>query len=137
MSEPFVLHQQLHSDTALVAELPLCRCLLMNDARYPWLILVPRIADLREFHDVPREQRTALYDEIDLVSQALLHVCNPHKLNVAALGNQVPQLHIHVIARQMDDPAWPGPVWGVGSAQAYSTARKNTLLQQLNDFLTA
>lgn len=137
MSEPFVLHRQLHSDTTLVVELPLCRCLLMNDARYPWLILVPRITGLREFHDVPREQRASLYDEIDLVSQALLHVCKPYKLNVAALGNQVPQLHIHVIARQKDDPAWPGPVWGVGSAQAYSTARKATLLQQLNDFLSA
>jgi len=136
MSESFVLNEQLHRDTTLVADLPLCRCLLMNDARYPWLILVPRIAGLVEFHEVPRMHRETLYDEIELASRALLRISDAHKLNVAALGNQVSQLHIHIIARQLDDPAWPGPVWGVGDAQPYVEESKISLLSDLGKLLT-
>ena len=136
MSESFVLNDQLYRDTTLVADLSLCRCLLMNDARYPWLILVPRIDGLVEFHEVPRAHRVTLYDEIELASRALSRICDAHKLNVAALGNQVSQLHIHIIARQLDDPAWPGPVWGVGDAQPYVDETRISLLQNLNKLLT-
>ena len=136
MSESFVLNKQLHRDTTLVADLSLCRCLLMNDARYPWLILVPRIAGLVEFHEVPRMHRETLYDEIEMASRALMRISDAHKLNVAALGNQVSQLHIHIIARQLDDPAWPGPVWGVGDAQPYADETKVSLLSDLSKLLT-
>ncbi len=128
----FALHERLAADTSLVCELPLSRCLLMNDARYPWLILVPRIADLRDLHEVPAKNRQALFDEIDQTSQALTKLTEAFKINVAALGNQVPQLHIHVIARQQDDEAWPGPVWGVGEAMPYSDAELKKRLQDLN-----
>ena len=137
MGSPFNLHPQLQTDTTTVADLPLCRCLLMHDARYPWLILVPRLDGLRELHEVPPDARTNLFDEIELVSRALQTVSQAHKLNVAALGNQVPQLHIHVIARQLDDPAWPGPVWGVGAAEPYSLQNKDTLIATLKSKLSA
>ena len=131
MSNAFHLHEKLAADTEKVAELPLCRCLLMRDARYPWLILVPRIEGLRELHEVPEPERAQLFVEIEQASLALQQVTNPYKLNVAALGNQVPQLHIHVIARRTDDPAWPGPVWGVGASQDYDKATMQALLRAL------
>ncbi|MEM9620206.1 MAG: HIT domain-containing protein [Pseudomonadota bacterium] len=116
----FQLHPQLAADTLWITDLPLCRVLLMNDSRYPWLILVPRLAELRDLHHVPATDQPQLWQEIMQASTILETLTQPHKLNVAALGNQVPQLHIHVIARQQDDAAWPGPVWGVGSAQPYA-----------------
>ncbi len=128
----FTLHSQLAADTTLVRDLDICRCLLMEDSRFPWLILVPRIADLRELHEVPRAQRETLFNEIAAASQALERVISPHKINVAALGNQVPQLHIHVIARNTDDAAWPNPVWGSGAAEPYGNAAREALLDQLN-----
>ncbi len=131
----FTLHERLAADTSLVCELPLSSCLLMHDARYPWLILVPRIADLRDLHEVPAEHRLALFEEIDQASSALVKLHHAFKINVAALGNQVPQLHIHVIARQQDDPAWPGPVWGEGTPIAYSQADLQARLNQLQTLL--
>ena len=127
----FSLHERLAADTSLVCELPLSSCLLMNDARYPWLILVPRLPDLRDLHEVPAEHRLALFEEIDLASRALVKLHHAYKINVAALGNQVPQLHIHVIARQQDDPAWPGPVWGEGTPVSYNQADLQERLNQL------
>ena len=91
----------------------------MNDRRFPWCILVPRLADLRELHDVPRDKRILLFEEIDTVSRALLSATGAHKINVAALGNHVPQLHVHVIARHQDDDAWPAPVWNAGPSVPY------------------
>ncbi|MCR9260502.1 MAG: HIT family protein [Pseudomonadaceae bacterium] len=132
----FVLHERLAADTSVVCELPFSRCLLMHDARYPWLILVPRMADLRDLHEVPAENRQTLFDEIDQVSQALIKLTDAYKINVAALGNQVPQLHIHVIARQQDDDAWPGPVWGVGEATPYADVELLKTLQNLTHLLT-
>ena len=92
----------------------------MNDARYPWCILVPRVADARELHALPRPVAQQVLDEITLVASALERICKPLKMNIAALGNQVPQLHIHIIARRSDDAAWPAPVWGVGQAIPYT-----------------
>ena len=111
---PFTLHPKLAADCEPLAELPLCKVLLMRDHRFPWLILVPRREGLRDLHDLPREHAAALFDEIGAASRALQSSCKAEKINVAALGNQVPQLHIHVIARYANDIAWPGPVWHAG-----------------------
>ena len=97
----------------------MCRLLLMNDRRFAWCILVPRLEDLSDLHDVPDAKRNLLFKEIDTVSRALLHATGAYKINVAALGNQVPQLHVHVIARHQDDDAWPAPVWNAGPAKPY------------------
>lgn len=114
------LHPQLADDTAPVIELPLCEVRLMDDANHPWLVLVPRVADMVELIDLAPAQRTRLTDEIDTACRALKTLFTPDKLNVAALGNLVPQLHVHVIARFRDDIAWPRPVWGNATARPYS-----------------
>ena len=115
----FVLHPRLAADGINVGELPLCTLLLNNDSRFAWCILVPRIDGLRDFHEVPSAQRDALFGEIERVSIALQEITRPDKINVAALGNMVPQLHIHVIARHATDIAWPSPVWSVPGARPY------------------
>ena len=117
----FELHPQLAADTQHVTALPLCDVLLMNDANYPWLILVPRVADASELLDLSDNDRTRLWHEIDLAAQALRDLFAPDKLNIAALGNMVSQLHVHVIARFRDDAAWPKPVWGAQPARPYAT----------------
>lgn len=109
----FALHPQLAKDTLPIVDWPVCRVLRMNDTTYPWLILVPRRAQCREIAELSRGERHILIDEIARASQALQRECQPEKINVGALGNMVPQLHIHVIARLTSDPAWPKPVWGV------------------------
>jgi diadenosine tetraphosphate (Ap4A) HIT family hydrolase len=93
----------------------------MNDSRYPWCILVPRRAGVREIHELREDDQVALLREIVHLSEHMQASFRAHKMNVAALGNQVPQLHVHVIARQTSDPAWPGPVWGVGEAIPYTS----------------
>jgi diadenosine tetraphosphate (Ap4A) HIT family hydrolase len=108
----YELHPQLAADTHPLAALELCELRLMDDANYPWLVLVPRVAEARELIDLDAAQRHALTDEIDRAARLLRDAFRPHKLNVAALGNLVPQLHVHVIARDENDPAWPAPVWG-------------------------
>ena len=113
------LHPQLADDTHPVASLALCELRLMDDGNYPWLVLVPRVADAVELVDLDATQRHALTDEVDRVARALRDLFRPHKLNVAALGNLVPQLHVHVIARFQHDPAWPAPVWGRVAARPY------------------
>ena len=112
MSE-FQLHPTLAADTMQVANLALCSVLLMNDARYPWLILVPRRPGLRDLIDLSDQDGELINREIRHCSQVLQSATAPYKLNVAALGNMVEQLHVHIIARHKDDSAWPGPVWGV------------------------
>lgn len=112
------LDPRLARDTHPVAALGLCELRLMDDADYPWLVLVPRVAGAVEPIDLDAGQRHRLTDEIDAAARALRELFRPHKLNLAALGNLVPQLHVHVIARYRDDPAWPAPVWG-RAAQPY------------------
>ncbi len=114
----FELHPRLTTDCERLCELGLSTALLARDRRFHWVILVPRIAGLRDLHDVPAAHRAALFDEIEQVSAALKRIVEADKINVAALGNQVPQLHIHVIARRTDDPAWPDPVWSAPAADA-------------------
>ncbi|MCY3839488.1 MAG: HIT family protein [Gammaproteobacteria bacterium] len=110
----FSLHEKLAADCESLGDLDLCTVLLMRDHRFPWVILVPRIEGLRDFHDLPRERALVLFDEIDQVSRILIEEFRAEKINVAALGNQVPQLHVHVIGRYASDAAWPGPVWNAG-----------------------
>ena len=115
----YELHPQLAADTHPLGTLGLCELRLMDDANYPWLVLVPRVAEARELVDLDAAQRHRLTDEIDLAARLLRDAFRPHKLNVAALGNMVPQLHVHVIAREESDPAWPAPVWGRVAARPY------------------
>ena len=114
------LHPQLADDTAPVIELPLCEVRLMDDANHPWLVLVPRVAGITEIIDLDAAQRLQLSEEIDTSCRALRMLFKPDKLNVAALGNMVPQLHVHVIARYRSDIAWPRPVWGAANARPYA-----------------
>ena len=118
----FSLHDKLAADCERLADLDLCTALLMRDHRFPWVILVPRLEGLRDFHDLPRDQALALFDEIERVSRILTEAFAAEKINVAALGNQVPQLHVHVIGRYAGDDAWPGPVWNAGVADEVDDA---------------
>ena len=113
----FSLHPRLAADTLPIGELALCQVLLMNDARFPWIILVPRRPALREIIDLAPEDQATLLAEITAVSRVLQRLIEPQKLNVAAIGNVVAQLHIHIVARFEDDTAWPAPVWGHGARE--------------------
>ena len=115
----FALHPQLERDTVPVGDLTLSRVLLMKDANYPWLILVPQRAGIVEIFDLAEDERTQLMQEIAQASAALKALTECEKLNVAAIGNIVPQLHVHIVARRHSDPAWPKPVWGAAPAIAY------------------
>lgn len=117
-----ILHPTLARDTVEVARLPLCRVLLMKDRRFPWLILVPEREEIREIHELSSEDRSQLIEEIAQAGEVLERLFCPAKLNVGALGNIVPQLHVHVVARFENDSAWPGPVWGSGPALPYTDA---------------
>lgn len=127
----FILHSKLAADTFEVLSLEVSQLLLMNDARYPWLILVPQVIGMRDLHNLSTKQYQAVTQEIVQVSEVLESLAQAHKMNVGALGNMVPQLHIHIIARQTNDAAWPAPVWGVGEAQPYSQDAAKTLIQQI------
>lgn len=122
MSEGFVLHPRLAADTHPVGDLTLARVLLMDDANYPWCILVPRRTGVREICELNRADQHLLCDESALLARALLSIYTPDKLNIAALGNVVPQLHLHHIARYQTDPAWPDPVWGKQPRRPYPAA---------------
>jgi diadenosine tetraphosphate (Ap4A) HIT family hydrolase len=111
-SDVFDLHPILASDTIEVSQLDCCKVLLMNDFNYPWLILVPQRPGLRELHDLKSEDLFLTTSELFKCSEAMESLFSPDKINIGLLGNQVPQLHIHVIARFIGDPAWPKPVWG-------------------------
>ena len=116
------IHSQLRADCIVLGRLPLCHLLLMNDRQYPWFILVPARADIREIYQLENADRRQLLDESCCLSEVLMEVYAGDKLNVAALGNQVPQLHLHHIVRYATDAAWPAPIWGKSAPQAYSQA---------------
>ncbi len=113
----FVLDPRLQADSAFVADGPLSQVRLMDDARFPWLLLVPRVAEASEWIDLDGGQQRLLLVEINQLSQLLRQEPGVHKLNIGALGNVVRQLHVHVLGRHPGDAAWPGPVWGSGTAQ--------------------
>ncbi len=137
MSSPgFTLHSQILQDTLEIGDLPLSHLRLMNDATYPWLLLLPRRSDASELIDLDEADRRQLMDEITLASRVLKEHTGCDKLNVAALGNAVPQLHVHVVARFRTDAAWPKPVWGQVPAVAYELTSAIELISQLrNKFL--
>lgn len=115
----FELDPRLAADSAFVADGPLSQVRLMDDQRFPWLVLVPRVAAATEWIDLDGAQQRLLLAEINQVSRLLQQEPGVGKLNIGALGNIVRQLHIHLVARHEGDPAWPGPVWGSGPAQRF------------------
>lgn len=131
MDDAFQLDGRLEADTYALGDFPLCRVLLMDDARYPWLILVPRRANTTEILDLSAADRSLLIEEIAQAQGALASVTRPDKLNVGALGNVVKQLHVHVIARYVSDEAGSGPVWGVGERRPYPPHMVGPLLDKL------
>jgi diadenosine tetraphosphate (Ap4A) HIT family hydrolase len=132
----FVLDQRLLHDTLPVGDFPLCRLLLSNDSQYPWFILVPRRADISEVFQLSESEQAQLWKETTGLSQTLGQLFNADKMNVAALGNVVNQLHMHVIARHKGDPAWPAPVWGKRPAVPYSRDQAADVIARLKAVLT-
>ncbi|WP_266160718.1 HIT domain-containing protein [Dyella silvatica] len=116
----FVLDPRLRADTVFVVALTLCDILLMNDTRFAWLVMVPRRAGLVEVSDLGSDGQALLWHEVQRVASVLREIAPCDKLNIGALGNIVRQLHVHVVARCEGDAAWPGPVWGSGTATPYS-----------------
>ena len=127
----FQLDARLAADTMFVSEWNLCRVLLMDDAQFPWLVLVPRREGLAELDDLVEHERTQLMREVSRAMKVLRGVVECDKLNVGALGNIVRQLHVHVVARRDGDAAWPGPVWGHGPAHHYLPEARDKLLADL------
>jgi len=130
--QAFKLDERLGNDTKLIASWPLCDLLMMNDSQYPWCILVPRVAKMSEIYQLSQAQRQQLDNESMFLSKTLMNVFEGEKLNVAALGNVVKQLHIHHVVRFSNDPAWPAPVWGKFPAKAYSAEALETVLEKLS-----
>lgn len=131
------LDARLQADTLPLGDWPVCRVLLMDDTHYPWLILVPRVPSVSELVDLSAEQRAQAAVEVDSAAHALRDVFAPDKLNVAALGNVVNQLHIHVIARFKADAAWPAPVWGAFPVEKRPSQQSDALSAQLREALHA
>jgi diadenosine tetraphosphate (Ap4A) HIT family hydrolase len=130
MTDIWSLHPLIEQGSAALGDLPLSRVLLTNDANYPWLMLVPRRPEI-EISDLPESAQAQLLREITAVSAALRAVTACQRINVAALGNVVAQLHVHVIARFHADAAWPKPVWGVVPARPYADEERNKLMTRL------
>ena len=135
MGSGWSLHPQLERDTVGLGDLPLARVLVNNDSNYPWLILVPRRPNLVEVIDLDEAAQAQLMSEVTRVARALRDLTACHKLNVAALGNMVPQLHVHVVARSKADSAWPGPVWGAGQPVPYDAAELSQVAAELRGVL--
>jgi diadenosine tetraphosphate (Ap4A) HIT family hydrolase len=124
----FALDERLARDTLVVGDLPLCRALLMNDTRWPWLILVPGREGAVELTDLGAADRALLIEEAALAAGFLKADTGALKINIGALGNLVRQLHLHIVARSAGDPAWPGPVWGHGATAPYGEANARELI---------
>lgn len=131
------LHPQLQRDCLVVGRFPLCRLLLLRDANYPWFVLVPDRDGISEIYQLSDEDQQQLLRESTALSKALVAAFAPDKLNIAALGNVVPQLHLHHVARYTTDPAWPAPVWGRVAAKAYDEDALQRVIVKLKGALTA
>jgi diadenosine tetraphosphate (Ap4A) HIT family hydrolase len=130
MSQDWSLHPQLMQDTVNIGDLPLSRVAVIKDANYPWLLLVPRRPNVSDLIDLSEVEQAQLTTEINRVATALKAITKADKLNIAALGNVVPQLHVHIVARRKTDAAWPRPVWGVVPPLAHDP-------QELDAFIAA
>lgn len=133
----FTLDPRLAADTVEVGDLDLCRVLLMDDARFPWLILVPRRPGLVEITDLAGADAQALWQETRIAVGVMQALSQPDKVNVGALGNVVAQLHVHVVGRFRSDPAWPGPVWGVGTRTPYPLHARAQLIERAGALFSA
>ena len=131
MEPVFQLHERLAAESCLVADWTLSRLLLADDARFPWLLLVPRRAGISEIQELDSPDRAILIEEVARASAGLLKLTKASKINVGALGNVVPQLHVHVVARHPDDAAWPGPVWGHGKPLRYELSIRDDFIENL------
>ena len=132
----FLIDTRLANDSFSITNLPLCNVRLMNNKLFPWLILVPRVDDAVEWIDLSREEQHQLSDEIAICSHIFQALVTPEKLNVATLGNQVSQMHVHVIARYKSDKAWPNPVWG-SDCLPYETAESERLIYEIKTALNS
>jgi diadenosine tetraphosphate (Ap4A) HIT family hydrolase len=130
MSSDFSLDSRLEADTVPVGDLALSSVLLLDDARFPWFVLVPRRSGLVELTDLSDPDYAALTEEIRVATRVMLDLAKPDKVNVAAIGNVVSQLHVHVVGRFRSDPAWPGPVWGFGTRKPYPDHAASALVER-------
>ena len=137
MDDGFAPDPRLAADSVLVADGPLSQLRLMDDARFPWLVLVPRVAGVEEWIDLDGGAQRQLLAEVNLAGRLLRSLGPVHKINIGALGNIVRQLHVHVVARGEGDAAWPGPVWGSGARQPYVAERRDALVSSLRQCLDA
>ena len=133
----FEMDKRLVGDTVELGNFALSRVLLMNDSRYPWLILVPRVVDASEVFDLQLEQQQELWQETQIVAHALKHAFAADKINIATLGNVVSQLHMHIVVRMQNDEAWPAPIWGLGVPQPYSESALIEMRTRLQAALAA
>lgn len=131
----FTLDERLKRDTLGVASLETCDLLLMNDSRWLWFILVPRLEDAVEWHELFADQRQDIDLEIANVAGIVKGMTGCEKINIASLGNMVRQLHIHVVARNSGDPNWPAPVWGFGEKTPYSTDGANQIIDVIRSHI--
>ena len=133
----FTLHPNLKKDCIELGQLELCRVLLMNDSQFPWLILVPERENITEIYQLSYEEQQQLIRESSYIAEQLTTLYRADKMNIAALGNMVPQLHIHHVVRYKTDKAWPAPIWGMFDAQAYTSNDLEMVLEQLKGFITS
>lgn len=131
----FALHPMLVNDTVELADLPLSKLLLSNDKQYPWFILVPRVADIKDIYQLEWEDQIQFLNESSMLCELLMQVFNGNKMNVAALGNICPQLHVHHIVRFETDPAWPAPIWGRVPAVKYTNDELAELTEKLHPLI--
>jgi len=131
----FCLDSRLKNDTINIGKLQLSQALLMNDSRYPWIILVPELENVYEWTDLSKEDQATLHDESLLIQKVLKNLYDGQSLNVGKLGNIVSQFHLHHIVRFENDPAWPGPVWGHSSAVNYSPRELESRISEIKQAL--
>lgn len=136
MENNFKLHDMLKRDCFVVCELPLCKVLIMNDSQYPWFILVPQVIGVNDIYELEWEQQTQFLNESSLLSEVLMGIFKGTKLNVAAIGNVCPQLHVHHIVRFSNDIAWPKPVWGFKPSIPYHEAELMAVIEKVKSALS-
>ncbi|MGB1262390.1 MAG: HIT domain-containing protein [Cognaticolwellia sp.] len=137
MTEEFELHAQLANDCFVITDLPLSRLLLCNDSAFPWFILVPRVQGIEDIYQLDWQQQQQLLNESSMLSEVLMQEFDGDKMNVAALGNVVPQLHLHHIVRYKTDACWPKPIWGQQALTPYTDSELTALKARLLPKLTA